>query len=101
MKRGSGNGPASGVHAGIRVGADWAITCHSYPDRTPILSLNVGTFSFMVSAADQAVTADHMEFAWALVEAANDYLNELERLDGEARERAAHPTPVVQISGAA
>ncbi len=79
---GPGDGPRSSTHVGLHVGADWSTTCHTYPDNRPILAVQVGQASVTVMAKGQgvAVTAGDVDFAWALVAAANDYLIEVERL---------------------
>ncbi|WP_322760556.1 hypothetical protein [Frankia sp. Cr2] len=70
----------SGWHVGVHVGSEWSVRCHTYPDERPILSLDTPGGGLSVSAMGGTVTADHVDFAYALVKAANDYLIECERL---------------------
>ncbi|WP_239406149.1 hypothetical protein [Frankia sp. Cj3] len=74
----------SSWHVGVHVGSDWSARCYTYPDTRPILALDTGRVHLDISAAGGAVTTDHIEFAHALVQAANDYLIDCERilLDG-------------------
>jgi hypothetical protein len=91
---GSGDGPPSSTHLGLHVGADWSTDCHTYPDNRPILAVRVGQTSVTVIARGQGlnVTAGDVDFAWALVAAANDYLIEVERLYLAACEKEAEAT---------
>ncbi len=70
----------SGWHVGVYVGSEWSVRCFTYPDERPILSLDTPGGGLSVSAMGGTVTADHVDFAYALVKAANDYLIECERL---------------------
>ncbi|WP_131769790.1 hypothetical protein [Candidatus Protofrankia californiensis] len=76
--------PGSSLHLGLHVGGDWTVFCHRYPDRTPILGIDTDKAYLTLSVRDRTVTAGHLEFAHALVQAANDYLLECERLMVEA-----------------
>ncbi|WP_131769802.1 hypothetical protein [Candidatus Protofrankia californiensis] len=76
--------PGSSLHLGLHVGGDWTVFCHRYPDRAPILGIDTRTAYLTLSVQDRMVTAGHLEFAYALVQAANDYLLECERLMLEA-----------------
>ncbi len=70
----------SGWHVGVYVGSEWSVRCFTYPDERPILSLETPGGGLSVSAMGGTVTADHVDFAYALVKAANDYLIECEAL---------------------
>ncbi|WP_322750192.1 MULTISPECIES: hypothetical protein [unclassified Frankia] len=70
----------SGWHVGVHVGSEWSVRCFTYPDERPILALDTPGAHLAVSVKDCTVTADHVDFAYALVKAANDYLIECERL---------------------
>lgn len=76
----AGDGPRSSFHPGLHVGADWGLTCHAYPARSPILALDAGLTHLTITTVGNVPTADAVEFAWALVAAANDFLIETERL---------------------
>jgi hypothetical protein len=82
VRYGSGDGPRSSTHVGLHVGVDWSTDCHVYPDNQPILVVQVGPTSVTVTPRGRGATATagDVEFAWALVAAANDYLIEVERL---------------------
>ncbi|WP_041939706.1 MULTISPECIES: hypothetical protein [Frankia] len=85
------DGVRSATHLGLHVGADWSVTCHTYADRSPILTVRLGLASVTVSALSNAVTSDHVDFAYALIAAVNDYLVECERIRFTS-EDAADPT---------
>ncbi|WP_131784179.1 hypothetical protein [Protofrankia symbiont of Coriaria ruscifolia] len=70
----------SNWHVGVHVGSDWSARCFTYPDERPILVLDTPRACLSISAASGTVTANHLDFAHALVQAANDYLIECERL---------------------
>ncbi len=70
----------SGWHVGVHVGSEWSVRCFTYPDERPILALDTPGAHLAISTASGTVTADHVDFAYALVKAANDYLIECERL---------------------
>jgi hypothetical protein len=76
----AGDGPRSSIHPGLHVGTDWGLTCHTYADRPPILALDAGQTHITITSVGKTPTADAVEFAWALVAAANDFLIETERL---------------------
>ncbi len=85
------DGVRSATHLSLHVGADWSVTCHTYTDRSPILTVRLGLTSVTVSPLSNAVTSDHVDFAYALIAAANDYLVECERIRF-ASEDGADPT---------
>jgi hypothetical protein len=74
------DGVRSAAHLGLHVGADWSTACHVYPDRSPILTVRLGLTSVTFSPVSNAVTSDHVDFAYALIAAVNDYLVECERI---------------------
>jgi hypothetical protein len=74
------DGLRSATHHSLHVGADWSVTCHTYPDRSPILAVRLGLTSVSLSAMSNAVTSDHVDFAYELIAAVNDYLVECERI---------------------
>ncbi|SBW18300.1 hypothetical protein FDG2_0616 [Candidatus Protofrankia californiensis] len=71
---------ASGWHVGVQVGSDWSARCFTYPDERPILVLNTSQVGLSLSVLGGVVTANHINFAHSLVQAANEYLIECERL---------------------
>ncbi|ETA03996.1 hypothetical protein CcI6DRAFT_00520 [Frankia sp. CcI6] len=71
---------SSSTHIGMHVGSGWSVRCHTYPDRPPILSVRAGETHLSLSVANDAVTSDHVEFAYTLLAAVNDYLIECERI---------------------
>ncbi|SNQ51652.1 conserved hypothetical protein [Frankia canadensis] len=85
------DGMRSSSHLGLHVGADWSVTCHVYPNRSPILAVRLGLTSFSLSPAGNAVTSDHIDFAYALIAAVNDYLMECERIRFDTGESSAGP----------
>ncbi|MCM3883904.1 hypothetical protein [Frankia sp. R82] len=72
----------------LGVGGDWRVTCHTYPNRGPILAVDAGGMSLAVSAKHGVPDADHLDFAYALLAAPNDYLIacEAHRFDSEEAE---------------
>jgi hypothetical protein len=84
---GTGDGPTSFSSLGLQVGGDWSVSTNTYDDRSPILSVTVGRFHLAFSAAGDAVTGEHLEFAHALVAAAGEYLIECDRIALETADR--------------
>lgn len=57
------------------------IVCYRYPERTPILAVNIGHTSFSLTLdADQRVTDGHLQAARDLVDAALVFQAEVERI---------------------
>ena len=79
---------ASYSSVGVTVGTDWLVTCHTYPDRRPILAVDAGDLHLTISAAPEAPTGDHIDFAYKLLAAVNEYLIacEIHQLDSEEAE---------------
>ena len=75
----SGNGE-SFAHCGLYVSADTWVTCHQYPDQTPILSIQAGAAEFSVSIRDRTADGAAVEFARALVRSVQAFAAEVERL---------------------
>lgn len=65
------------------------VTCHSYPDRTPILVLHDehGSLAVYTSAGERSAESDQ-KFARELVRAATEFLAEVERLRVEPESSA-------------
>lgn len=83
----------SSTHIGLHVGTDWQARCHTYPGRSPILFVDTGRTNLSICPAGNAVTSDHVEFAYALLAAVNDYLIECERI-----RFAVHDDPPEQLA---
>ncbi len=72
----------------LSVGGDWRVTCHTYPDRGPILAVDAAGMSLVVSAKQDTPNTDQINFAYALLAGVNDYLNACETRQFEAEESA-------------
>jgi hypothetical protein len=73
-------GGESYTHIGYQVGADWRVTCNTYTDTTPILSVDAGHGSVSITARGETATAAGMEFARALAREARRFADEMERI---------------------
>jgi hypothetical protein len=84
----------SHANMSVRAGEGASVTCHTYPDTTPILSVDLpgGTW-LSISLADREarVCEQAVRFARALVGAAEQFAAEAERLYGpdDAQDAAA------------
>jgi hypothetical protein len=67
----------------FHAGTDWQVRCSTYADSTPILCLDGGPASVMISTTRRTVTPEGVEFARALVKQAQCYAAEMERLSAE------------------
>lgn len=68
----------------FRLGSNARVTCHTYPDNGPILSLSAGDWSLSMSPAGRtAITDGDVAKARRLAEAVTTYLAECERLHAE------------------
>ncbi|KJE21500.1 hypothetical protein FF36_04188 [Frankia torreyi] len=76
------------LSVGLSVGGDWRVTCHTYPDRGPILAVDAAGMSLVVSAKQDTPNTDQINFAYALLAGVNDYLNACETRQFEAEESA-------------
>ncbi|AEH07661.1 MULTISPECIES: hypothetical protein [Protofrankia] len=85
------DGLRSSTHLGLHVGADWSVRCRISPDKPPILTVHVGRTLLSFSPAGTAVPSDHVEFAYALLGAVNDYLVECERFRFAVQDAAELP----------
>ena len=93
-----GDGGGSFSHVACHVGADWRVLCTSYPDTTPILSLDAGSSAVSVTTRGKLADGAAVEFAQALAREARKFADEIERMhaaqldgggDGKAAERDA------------
>ncbi|EFC83298.1 hypothetical protein [Parafrankia sp. EUN1f] len=78
---------------GLHVGADWSVLCHTYPGRAPILVVDAGRVSLSVSALEREPDTRHVDFAYKLLAAVNDYLIAYEKYQFESQEAADAVVP--------
>ncbi|KJE25399.1 hypothetical protein FF36_00011 [Frankia torreyi] len=88
------------LSVGLSVGGDWRVTCHTYPDRGPILAVDAAGMSLVVSAKQSTPDANHLDFAYALLAAVNDYLIACETHRFDAEEAANASTDVTETAAA-
>jgi hypothetical protein len=67
----------------FHVGADWQVRCSTYPHSTPILCLDGGSSSVMITNGSRTATEEAIEFARALVKQAQCFAAEPERMQAE------------------
>ncbi|CUU53986.1 hypothetical protein Ga0074812_101488 [Parafrankia irregularis] len=84
----SGEPKQSYTTLGLLVGADWSVLCHTYPHRPPILVVDAGNVSMSIAARGDAPDAGHIDFAYKLLAAVNDYLIAYEKYQFESQEAA-------------
>jgi hypothetical protein len=65
---------------GVYVGIDWRLTCHKYADHTPILSVDAGPVTLLISIEGREATDTGVEFARELARQAAAFAAEVERL---------------------
>jgi hypothetical protein len=75
-------------HLGVHVGADWRVTCSTYPARTPILDIDAGPVCVALSIRADGADERAVQFARALVAEAQRFAAEVERLYTEQRQAA-------------
>ena len=74
----------------MHVGTDWYVQCSTYPDTTPILSVDAGNCGVSVSIASRAhITAEAVAFARELAREAARFAANCERLHAVHAGRAA------------
>jgi hypothetical protein len=73
-------GGGSFTHVSCHVGADWRVRCNTCPDTTPILSLDAGSSAISVTTTGKDADKAAVEFARALVSAAQKFADEVERM---------------------
>ncbi len=78
----SGNG-GSYSHMSVQVGGDWRVYCHTYDDRTPILTVDAGPVSIAYSIKGRCTDEAALGFARALVRDAQLFAAEVERMHAE------------------
>ncbi len=64
----------------IYVAGDGWVTCYSYPDKTPILSIDGGGSSVSISVRGRDATEEAVQFARALARHAQAFAAEVERV---------------------
>ena len=67
-------------HVSYHVGGDWRVRCRTYPDTTPILSLDAGSSAVSVTTKGNDVGKAAVEFARALAREARNFADEMERM---------------------
>jgi hypothetical protein len=67
-------------HVSCHVGADWRVRCNTYPDTTPILSLDAGSSAVSVTTKGKVADNAAVEFARALADKAQKFADEMERM---------------------
>lgn len=67
-------------HVSYHVGGDWRVRCRTYPDTTPILSLDAGSSAVSVTTKGKDVDKAAVEFARALAREAQNFADEMERM---------------------
>ena len=74
--------------AGLHIGSDWAVRCSTYPDTTPILSVDAGRTTVSVSIAPaKGMTAHGVAFARELAQEATLFAADCERLYAEQQDQ--------------
>lgn len=71
------------TYSSLHIGTDWRVYCHTYEDRTPILSVNAGPSSVSFSLSDRNADEAAVQFAQALARQAQVFAAEVERLHTE------------------
>lgn len=80
---------------GLHVGTGARVTCHRYADQTPILRIDAGEASLLISVKGRDASDRALEFARALAREAQAFAAEVERL------HAASAAPVQPADQAA
>ena len=70
---------------GFHVGADWRVDCHAYDDATPLLDIDAGTSSVVISIRKRDPDEGAVEFARALAREAQKFADEMERMQHAAQ----------------
>ena len=65
---------------GFHVGADWRVDCHAYDDATPLLDIDAGTSSVVISIRKRDPDEGAVKFARALADEAQKFAAEVERM---------------------
>lgn len=74
---------------GFHLGSDTHVTCHTFPAKGPILVLDAGAWTLLLSPAERDVIGDAaVATARRLADAVTTYLAEVERIHGAGRRAA-------------
>lgn len=83
-------------HYSFHAGDGWRVTCSTYADAAPILTLNGSHSSVSIAARGTGADVSAVEFARALAREARRFLDETERMrraqlnrDGSTSDKAA------------
>jgi hypothetical protein len=68
------------AHVGLHVGQDWWTFLSTYPDHSPILTINVGSTSAVISITGNKADRAAVEFARELAQQAAGFAAEVERM---------------------
>lgn len=68
---------------GVYASADTWVTCHRYPEQTPILVIDAGTTSLSISVKGRDASESAVEFARSLALHAQEFAADVERLHAE------------------
>jgi hypothetical protein len=68
------------AHLGLHVGQDWWTFLSTYPDHSPILTINVGSTTVNISITGNNADQAAVEFARDLARQAAGFVAEVERL---------------------
>jgi hypothetical protein len=68
------------AHVGLHVGQDWSTWLSTYPDHSPILTIDVGSTSTAISITGNKADRAAVEFARELARQAAGFAAEVERM---------------------
>jgi hypothetical protein len=71
---------ASYSNFGLYVRADSRVTCHHYPGKNPILAIDTGASSLLISVAGRDASDSVIEFTRDLVRSVQEFATDMERL---------------------
>jgi len=72
-------------HVGVHVGTDWTVRCNTYSGHAPILNIGAASTTVALCMAGEQPSAEFVQFARALADAAQQFATEAERLHAEAQ----------------
>ncbi len=70
----------STAHLSLHVGSDWMVRCSTYPETTPILSVDTGGTALMITPTGQDADEAAVQFARELARKAQQFADEVERI---------------------
>lgn len=65
---------------GFHVGSDWRVSCRTYDDASPLLDIDAGTSSVVISVRHRNPDKAAVEFAGALADEARKFADLIERM---------------------